>query len=511
MRVVLCPTPYLLTWPSADAIYKLKISGSQPSIVTVIGSSRGVNKFFHLEPPKHINTARLTQTTKLKTRFATWINYLSLSSEHQHDYRKENSLNITKTEVAGQSPATLLRRISHMLSDIIIFTGETLNEVAEHYLCWLRSCENIKEDHYNFRDKPIACVLVEKRNHNVEAEFMTLCLSNNKAQLWNEGDLKRNQRKLFNMFEFVEFSNINMELNNQLSNARRRREVRRHMWSDSTFFRLHAYIVESLAGRIKSSLSFVEFLNISSPVELASQELWSELIRMRQDAGALESFILPLMGNCFARNALKCDHSECRHLYVVRLLIILVFHVDEIFSCRYQVICEKLFSIDEVLKIKEVMKESMIKYDQSPNKSHYKELKCYKHYWKTVILPHMCFACLESVSRIFFPCKHGICDNCYRNLTSSEQVSNTLLTCCGFSSCDTCPFCQTYLNDFEVILPPPTASARILSLDGGGAKGIVSIKVLKSLERELGYDIPFYRYFDLFIGTSAGKIIKGET
>lgn len=46
---------------------------------------------------------------------------------------------------------------------------------------------------------------------------------------------------------------------------------------------------------------------------------------------------------------------------------------------------------------------------------------------------------------------------------------------------------------------------RILSLDGGGAKGFYTIGVLKGLEGLLG--APLHKHFDLIFGTSTGSII----
>ncbi len=46
---------------------------------------------------------------------------------------------------------------------------------------------------------------------------------------------------------------------------------------------------------------------------------------------------------------------------------------------------------------------------------------------------------------------------------------------------------------------------RILSLDGGGAKGFYTLGVLKEIEAML--DCPLYKRFDLIFGTSTGAII----
>jgi predicted acylesterase/phospholipase RssA len=53
--------------------------------------------------------------------------------------------------------------------------------------------------------------------------------------------------------------------------------------------------------------------------------------------------------------------------------------------------------------------------------------------------------------------------------------------------------------------PPKDGLYRILSLDGGGAKGVYALGVLKEIEGMLG--CPLYKRFDLIFGTSTGSII----
>ena len=55
-------------------------------------------------------------------------------------------------------------------------------------------------------------------------------------------------------------------------------------------------------------------------------------------------------------------------------------------------------------------------------------------------------------------------------------------------------------NEFE-----PDGLCRVLSLDGGGAKGFYTLGVLKEIEAMLG--CPLYKRFDLIFGTSTGAII----
>ena len=46
---------------------------------------------------------------------------------------------------------------------------------------------------------------------------------------------------------------------------------------------------------------------------------------------------------------------------------------------------------------------------------------------------------------------------------------------------------------------------RILSLDGGGLRGVYTLEILKKIKND--YGIEFHKYFDIIIGTSTGSII----
>ena len=54
-------------------------------------------------------------------------------------------------------------------------------------------------------------------------------------------------------------------------------------------------------------------------------------------------------------------------------------------------------------------------------------------------------------------------------------------------------------------LKPPTAGVRVLSIDGGGVRGIVPLEFLNALQGLLGFDMHLQHMFDLAFGTSAGE------
>ena len=95
-------------------------------------------------------------------------------------------------------------------------------------------------------------------------------------------------------------------------------------------------------------------------------------------------------------------------------------------------------------------------------------------------------------------CGHSVCDSCV--LAFGEGVLdfeyNFVLSSCIF--CD----CQPGL---DVKIKPPTAGVRILSIDGGGSRGIIPLEMLSLLQELAGPDCPIRDFFDLTIGTSAGE------
>ncbi len=66
-----------------------------------------------------------------------------------------------------------------------------------------------------------------------------------------------------------------------------------------------------------------------------------------------------------------------------------------------------------------------------------------------------------------------------------------------------CPLCLKKCKK-SIRVRPVTAGVRILSIDGGGIRGVIPIQFLRLLEREIGLPMPIQENFDFAFGTSSG-------
>lgn len=111
-----------------------------------------------------------------------------------------------------------------------------------------------------------------------------------------------------------------------------------------------------------------------------------------------------------------------------------------------------------------------------------------------------CFFCLCQSPEYMLPCQHAICDTCvviFGTIGRSAEYHVDI---------SSCPMCE---KSFQLTIRqlPPTKGPVILSLDGGGIRGIIQLGLLRQLERRLGEESRISQVFDLFVGTSVGMWI----
>jgi hypothetical protein len=126
-------------------------------------------------------------------------------------------------------------------------------------------------------------------------------------------------------------------------------------------------------------------------------------------------------------------------------------------------------------------------------------------YWSKIRSNTTCLFCLvRRPPEHVLPCGHSMCDQCVQLWGRGQPGPKREYRL------DSCLLCQTACTKF-VRLNPPTAGIRILSIDGGGIRGIVPLETLEILQIALGPELRIQDFFDLSFGTSVGEYTSPST
>ncbi|KAH9825933.1 Patatin-like phospholipase [Teratosphaeria destructans] len=112
-----------------------------------------------------------------------------------------------------------------------------------------------------------------------------------------------------------------------------------------------------------------------------------------------------------------------------------------------------------------------------------------------------CFCCLMDVPEHPLPCGHVLCTACIKAYGKQSKTSISL-SCCPLHREAT-----KWTMPAVVRFKPSGAGVRVLSLDGGGVRGIVQLEVLRAIEVSMGGYLPVQVFFDLIVGTGTGGMI----
>ncbi|KAI9691461.1 MAG: hypothetical protein M1822_007532 [Bathelium mastoideum] len=112
-----------------------------------------------------------------------------------------------------------------------------------------------------------------------------------------------------------------------------------------------------------------------------------------------------------------------------------------------------------------------------------------------------CYCCLMEVPEHPLQCGHVLCTRCVKAYGHQHDSHSMLMDYCPLHST------QRFDRPWIIHFKPDYAGVRILTLDGGGMRGILELEVLRAIELTLGGKIPIQAFFDLIVGTSTGGIV----
>jgi hypothetical protein len=131
---------------------------------------------------------------------------------------------------------------------------------------------------------------------------------------------------------------------------------------------------------------------------------------------------------------------------------------------------------------------------------HRRLLSKYHTNWSRLRSDDTCLVCLRRRPQYGLPCGHCICDNCPRVFGERSKHDPWLFTVRN------CFLCGLTTLGVEVKYLPENAGVRVLTLDGGGVRGIATLEYLKALQERIGLPYPVQENFDLAYGTSSGGL-----
>jgi len=138
---------------------------------------------------------------------------------------------------------------------------------------------------------------------------------------------------------------------------------------------------------------------------------------------------------------------------------------------------------------------TMNRHSNGSAQLHQDNLRDQKMDWTQLQTNTTCLSCLQRKPEHVLTCGHAVCDTCVRIFGQALPASEY------HYSIHTCILCRS--GSLTARLKPPTAGYRILSVDGGGPRGVIPLEFM-GLIQDLVCDCPVQDLFDGAWGTSSG-------
>jgi hypothetical protein len=130
---------------------------------------------------------------------------------------------------------------------------------------------------------------------------------------------------------------------------------------------------------------------------------------------------------------------------------------------------------------------------------HQANLNGHSRKWVSVQSNVTCLLCIRRKPEYVFSCGHSWCEACVRRFGIEMPAIE------HHFKLQSCILCSN--GNLMVKLKPPTAGVSLLSMDGGGIRGIVSIELLALVQSAFGSLCKIQEMFDMVFGTSAGMLV----
>jgi hypothetical protein len=318
-----------------------------------------------------------------------------------------------------------------------------------------------------------------------------------------------------------------------LSNKARHRELFEHLlnFSDQvrearintqTLFSAHHfaaffhYALNHVAATSVEPFNFITTSRVENPVASNLGDHLADFLHNIKTPQKLLEFAIPVIASSFLLDSHPPDmHCKLIIIRKYQLNLFVVFSPLDVFRTLYKEICHqvcrtgvlahegsthlilpsgfiRLLEHEFVKQVEAFAKRS----NAVATTWHQEMLTEFKLDWRTIRSVDSCFVCFSGRPQYRLPCRHIVCNNCVRRFADKSDLWTFDIHHCFL--------CRLETSGVNTKDKPPTATARLLSIDGGGVRGIIPLIFLQALEERVGLPYPIQGNFDFIFGTSAG-------
>jgi hypothetical protein len=499
-------------------------------VVTVVGKYEYLLSVKRCRPsPGHTFRATDVQTY--------YINILESSKSDIHPNLRVKRALVDLEDVGGQvvhappplplSPERCLlqpyMQACNATSQAVFFVDSDIGRAAENYLAWIDGCSNAVDA----TARPAAVIVLcgqetDKRKEEVAFELFTHCTSTRERSAVHGRSIRcfsRTEVLYYPRLTGQAFRNcVNWRLFQTMCKAAVSRNdyyspAAGHHWRERIAYQLLNSSVAFFSRRTDTQpFNIAHALTAGLPSnvpELVHQQAFFRVRGNPGSKGALSSTVAALRGMYMAHYLLvHCPLLELENFRPAAGSSGSLF--DSIFDQRFSSLEARLLehagqledgntTADAKLHMHKAINQ-YLEADACITQTHILALGKHSDFFTDQENPQrLCAGCFFAYWDDVLPCRHGFCKACTHNQFPQWKHSARLRIAC-------CPVClQRFAEPVDIKLQPPTACGRILSLDGGGIKGVIQLEILQRISALVGIHLPLDALFDMAIGTSIGK------
>lgn len=355
-----------------------------------------------------------------------------------------------------------------------------------------------------------------------------------------EGDLEGHRRELATHFQDTDFLAFVLALDfvhppqrhdspsgtqhfprlltQTLNKSRCLRRRKCHNFSITHFRALMQRSVERLIRDPSGTLDLIEAARCDYPVSEKLTQHISRFLRHIQTSEDFTNFAVPYIASSLILDSFPPGyHSRLPpHLRVSLRSSVSGFDPYDYFRSQYKAMLLADHNIELKGSSEVILRSGFVKLvedqfaqtfrrlsEASASHIHESSMMRFASRLGAIIDSNFCLACLRRTPQYRLTCGQFVCEVCL-TVFGEEAGLSILLRCCFI-----CKEKMPTPASFKI--HPPTAGTNILSIDGGGVRGIIPLKLLKSLEDEIDLPLPVQRFFKVVFGISSGTDLPHET